>query len=40
VVAGANDGGSVHACVVPMLSSYTDSGASSSDPVSCISFTT
>jgi hypothetical protein len=31
VVAGADDGGSVHACVGPMLSSHADDGAPSSD---------
>jgi hypothetical protein len=40
VVGGAGDGGSVHACVGPTLSSHTDSGAPSSDPISCIYFKT
>jgi hypothetical protein len=37
VVAGANDGGGVHACVGPTSSSHADGSAPSSDPMSCIS---
>jgi hypothetical protein len=36
-VAGVNDGGGVHACVGSTSSSRADSGASSLDPVNCIS---
>jgi hypothetical protein len=37
VVAGVDDRGGVHACVVPTSRSHADGGASSSDPMSCIS---
>jgi hypothetical protein len=36
VVVGANDGGSVHACVGSTSSSRADGGALSSVPISCI----
>jgi hypothetical protein len=37
VVAEDDDGGGVHACLGPTLSSHVDSGARSSDIMSCIS---
>jgi hypothetical protein len=37
VVAGADDGGDVRACVGPTSSSRADGGAPSSDPMSYIS---
>jgi hypothetical protein len=36
VVAGADDGGGVHTCVGPTLSSRADDGAPLLDRVSCI----
>jgi hypothetical protein len=37
VMAGGDDGGDVHACVSPTLSSHADGSAPSSDPMSYIS---
>jgi hypothetical protein len=37
MVARADDGGGVHACVGPTSSSRADDSAPSSDPMSCIS---
>jgi hypothetical protein len=37
VVAEADDGGGMHACVDPTSSSHVDGGAPLSDPMSCIS---
>jgi hypothetical protein len=36
VVAGADDGGGIHACVRPTSSSRVDGGAPSSDSINCI----
>jgi hypothetical protein len=36
VVAGADDGGGIHACVRPTSSSRADGGAPSSDSINCI----